>query len=78
MAPFLQYLCAVMLFFPPRLPDHDGRLVLRVRVRGGGGQEARARGDPGRDAAGAHCPASLGPHGGFGQVKHLAPRGHQK
>ena len=59
-----------------RLPDHDGRLVFRVCLRGGGRQEVPAPGCPGRDAAGTHCTSCLGPDGSPGitrEIQFLAP-----
>ena len=51
-----------------RLPVHDGWVVLWVRLRSGGGQEACPWRGASCTRAGTHCPASLGPHGCFGQV----------
>lgn len=48
---------------PCRLPDHDGRLVLRVRVRSGGWQEVPLPWCPWSNATGARCTSCLGPNG---------------
>lgn len=59
-----------------RLPDHDGRLVLRICVRGGGRQEVPHGGCPGSDERGARCTSCLGPHGSPGittGIQVLAP-----
>ncbi|MEQ2295828.1 hypothetical protein AMECASPLE_018587 [Ameca splendens] len=45
------------------LPHYEGRLVLRVCLRGGGRQEVPLLGCPGRDATGAHCTSCVGPNG---------------
>lgn len=63
-----------------RLPHHDGRLVLRVCVRGGGRQKVPPSWCRGSDATGPHCTSCLGPNGSTGitvEIQVLTPTSGQ-